>query len=78
MHQLSLFGDLKLEERPEQCSVCGGKLYLVHPSFTRTSGYRGFYEASCEACRSTFRLYRNCEGNPDWKLIRHEDDPSWG
>jgi len=75
--QLSLFGEVEIEQ-PDRCSICHGELYFVHTSFTLVSQYRGFYEVSCEKCRTTFRLYRNREGNPDWKLIRHQDDPSWG
>jgi len=70
VYQLSLFGQVDTIEQPNKCSRCSGELRFAHPSFTLVSRDRGFYEVSCKECKTAFRLYRNRDGNPDWKLIK--------
>lgn len=76
-YQLSLFGGVELEEKPEEYPSCGGELRLVHSSFTLVSPARGFYEVSCDRCPAKYRLYRNREGKPNWKLRSPAQDPAW-
>lgn len=81
MQQLSFFpgADVNLVGRPDVCPWCKGQLGMSHFAFARVSNDgRGFYEVHCSRCGTTFRLYRNAVGLPEWELIRHYDDPSWG
>lgn len=76
-YQLSLFDEVELEGKPEKCPRCGSELRLAHSAFTSVSPAKGFYEVCCIQCPAKYRLYRNREGEPNWKLRSPSQDPTW-